>query len=904
MTNAVAAPERPWAVAAEQVTRALSVPPRAGLATGEVSARRQRYGPNSLRRGRHRSTWRIVADQFTNLIVALLAAASLAAFVFIDWIDGTAIAVVLLINAAIGFFTEWRAVRTMESLYRLGQVTARVRRDGEVQQIPASELVPGDIVLVEGGDVVTADMRLLDASRLQADESALTGESVPVAKSTDPVDPGTVLAERACMLYKGTAVTRGSAVAVVVATGLATELGRITQLVEATEAVETPLDQRLKRLAQRLIVVTLALAAAVGLAGIGAGRDPVLMLETAIALAVATVPEGLPVVATIALARGLWRMAQHNALVSRLSAVETLGATSVICTDKTGTLTENRMVVARLLLPSGQFALEIGEDSASFARGDAAIDPATEEGLREALEIGVLCNNAEAGAGADHGARHGLGDPMEVALLEAGAAAGIGRRELLDRQPEEREEAFDPEAKRMATFHRVATGLRVAVKGAPEVVIGLCAEVRSPDGASDLDDAGRRQWLDSSSAMAGEGLRVLALATREARSVDESPYDGLVLLGLAGLVDPPREEVRRPIERCRAAGVRVVMVTGDHGETARYVAKAVGLVEDESAEVLPGERLRPPEELDEDERERLREARIFARVEPAQKLNLIALHQAGGHIVAMTGDGVNDAPALKKADIGIAMGQRGTDVAREAAAMVLLDDAFQSIVLAIEQGRVIFSNIRRFVLYLLSCNVSELLVVALATVASAPLPILPLQILFLNVVTDVFPALALGVGASDGQVMEQPPRPSQEAILTRRHWLEIAVYGSLITVAVLGAFACALLWLGLDEKSCVTVSFLTLALAQLGHVFNMRDPEAGALHNDVVRNPYVWAALLLCLALLAAAAWLPPLANVLQVAPLEPSAWGVVLGFAATPLAAGQLWLALRGVKHPARRAA
>ena len=891
MTSAAKPLARPWSAEVAKVLDGLDVEPERGLDRAAAEQRRERYGSNQLRQARRRSAWRILLDQFANLIVGLLAAASIAAFLLVDWIEGTAIAAVIVINALLGFFTELKAVRSMEALYRLGQVTARVRRAGSVEEIPAAELVPGDVVLVEGGDVVSADLRLLEASKLQADEAALTGESAPVAKSVDAVPEETVLAERASMLYKGTAVTRGSGVGVVVATGLDTELGEITSLVEETEGGETPLERRLDRLARRLVLVTLGLAVVVGALGVLGGRDLVLMLETAIALAVATVPEGLPVVATIALARGMWRMARQNALINRLSAVETLGATGVICTDKTGTLTENRMTVARLRLPAGEFELRHKEGDVWFELEGERVDLDGQPQLREALETGLLCNNAEPAAGEDADGERGTGDPMEVALLVAATRAGIDRAALRKEQPEEREEAFDPETKLMATFHRRDEALRVAVKGAPEAVVAACSRVRDGEGAAELDPDGESAWLEANDAMAKDGLRVLGLATREARDPGEDPYEGLVLLGLVGLVDPPREDVRDAIAECRSAGIEVVMVTGDQAATAGYVAQAVGLAGDGESEVLAGSSIRPVDELGEEERERLLQARLFARVEPAQKLNLIALHQQAGNVVAMTGDGVNDAPALKKADIGIAMGQRGTQVAREASAMVLKDDAFGTIVVAVRQGRIIFDNIRRFVLYLLSCNVSELMVVALASVATAPLPILPLQILFLNLVTDVFPALALGVGPGDPDIMQRRPRPAGESILTRRHWLAMAAHGSVITFAVLGAFAAALLWLQLGEQAAVTVSFLTLALAQLWHVFNMRDASAGLLRNDVVRNPWVWGALLLCLALVAAASFVPPFAEVLGVVPLDRTAWALVIGCSLVPLAVGQLAL-------------
>jgi len=883
--------EHPWSQAAEDVLRALEVRQGSGLDQRTVGTRRRRYGPNSLRAAKPRSAWRILVDQLRSPMVALLAAAAVFAFLLVDWIDGTAIAAVIAINAAVGFFTEIKAARSMEALHRLGQVTARVRRDGRAREIPAAELVPGDIMLVEGGDVVTADLRIVAASKLQSNESMLTGESAPVAKTLQPVAEDTQLAERTNMLYKGTAVTRGSGEAVVVATGLATELGRITELVAETEDEATPLELRLERLGQRLIWVTAVLAAAAGTVGIAAGRDMVEMLQTAIALAVATVPEGLPVVATVALARGMWRMARHNALVNRLSAVETLGATGVICTDKTGTLTENRMAVIRVVLPTGDIRLTGEAAGAPFEAGGRPVDPRQHPGLREALEVGVLCNNAELSGADDPEGPDAVGDPMEAALLVAGERAGISRQELIDALPEEREEAFDTDTRMMATFHRHDGGLRVAVKGAPEAVIAACTRVRSGDGDVGFGDPDKQRWLDTNAAMGSEGLRVLALATRHGGSTDDAPYSDLVFLGLVGLDDPPRADVREAIARCRSARIRVVMVTGDQALTARHVALAVGLVDDGDAEVLPGDALKPIDQLSTEERERLRRARIFARVDPRQKLDLIALHQLGGEVVAMTGDGVNDAPALKKSDIGVAMGQRGTQVAREAADMVLKDDAFGTIVLAIEQGRIIFDNIRKFVLYLLSCNVSEVLVVTVAMLMNAPLPLLPLQILFLNLVTDVFPALALGVGPGDPRVMERAPRPADEPIMTHAHWVAVAAYGALITAAVLGAFAIALLHFEMPTRAATTISFLTLAFAQLWHVFNMRDAGSGFLWNDVVRNGHVWGALLLCVSVLMAAVHVPVLAQVLDLEVPGATGWGLVLAFSLLPWAVIQAYL-------------
>ena len=873
---------------AEAVLDSLEVSPGDGLTRSEAARRRARYGPNLLRRTRRRGALRILADQFRSIIVWLLAGAAVLSFLFGELNETLAIVAVIAINAAIGFTTEWRARRSMEALSRIAQVAAKVRRGGQIVEIPAQELVPGDIVLLDGGDVITADLRITEAANLQADESILTGESVPVSKTTAPVDEAALLAERRDMLFKGTALTRGTGEAVVVATGMATELGRISSLVEEAEAEISPLEKRLDRLSGQLAWATILIAALITGAGVSAGRDLVLMIEMGVALAVAAVPEGLPIVATMALARGMLRMARRNVLIERLSAVETLGSTTVIVTDKTGTLTENRMTVTSLLLPTGR--VEVGRRPGEFMVEGQRIDTGSHAALRRAIDVLVLCNNASLPADADGTDTAGaVGDPMEVALLAAAAKAGLHRSDFAGDQPELREDAFDPELKLMATWHPAAAGASdylVAVKGAPEAVLAHATSIAGPTQDAPLDESERQAWLERNDALAGGGLRVLGLAVKRSTDLDAPAYDGLTFLGLVGLIDPPRADVPAAMAACGRAGIRVVMATGDQILTARTIAQAVGW--DEHATALEGRALGPPARLAPTERARLLRTDIFARVNPEQKLDLISLYQQNGAVVAMTGDGVNDAPALKKADIGIAMGLRGSQVAREAADMVLRDDAFSSIVAAVEQGRIIFGNIRKMVLYLLSCNLSEILVVCLAAVGGLPLPLLPLQILYLNLVTDVFPAFALGAGEGEAGVMRRRPRDPGEAILTRRHWLIVVGYGALVAAATMGAFGLGLAWLGLGEAGAVTMSFLTLALAQLWHVFNMRDAGTPPLANDVVRNRYVWGALALCIVLIGVAYAVPPVAEVLRLAPLDATAWSVVIGMSLVPFLLGQ----------------
>ncbi|HSM82269.1 MAG TPA: cation-transporting P-type ATPase [Nodosilinea sp.] len=878
----------------DEILAAFGVDARQGLNHQQVQRQREKYGWNRLKEAQQRGAGAIFLDQFKSPIIALLAVAAVLAFAFQEWIEGIAVVIAIALNAVVGFTTELRAVKSMASLQRLSQTQAKVRREGQVQQMGADHLVPGDIVLLEGGDLVPADLRLIEAANLQVDESALTGESLPVTKTTQPVEPDLPLAEQTNRAFNGTAVTLGSGEAIVTATGMATELGHISALAEQASSEQTPLEQRLDQLGRRLIWVTLAIAVVVAIAGIVQGQDLMLMVETAIALSVAAVPEGVPIVATVALARGMRRMAKQHALINRLSAVETLGSTSIICTDKTGTLTENRMTVSQVVTDTGTVQV----DDKGFVQDGQSVDPHQSDALEQLLQVAVLCNNAELPPPNDPEATP-IGDPMEVALLRVGQKAELTRDQLRSRWPEEKEIAFDPDVKMMATIHQTQEqqgqgeqaegGYWVAVKGAPGAVVDCCTHHQTTAGVQSLNAQSRDRWQQRLTTTAEAGLRVLAFATKTVDSAAADPYTDLTLLGVVGLEDPPRSGVKAAIQACHQAGIRVIMVTGDQAITARNIGLAVGLVGNREAKALPGQALKPLEDLTDQDRRELQQISIFARVSPEQKLNLIALHQADGAIVAMTGDGVNDAPALQKADIGVAMGQRGTQVAQDAADMVLQDDAFSTIVAAIAQGRAIFRNIRQFTLYLLSGNTGEIIAVAITSLFGAPLPLLPLQILYINAVNDVFPALALGFSEGDPLMMQRPPHKSSEAVLTQRHWLQIALYGLLIAATTLGAFAIALRVWQLNGTEAVTVSFMTLAFARLWHIFNMRSPGSGFFHNEIVQNRYVWGALLICTGILLAAVYMPGLSGVLGTTGLTPQAWGLVFGASLIPLVVGQV---------------
>jgi Ca2+-transporting ATPase len=867
------------------IARSLGADILRGLSDDEARKRLASFGPNRLRVHRRKRWQDILGHQFRSMLVWLLAGAAGFSFMLGDLVEGGAILAVLAINAAIGFGTELRAVRSMESLRRIAQVRTLVRRDGRNRKVDAGKVVPGDLVILEAGDIVTADLRLVRASNLESNESVLTGEPVPVAKATDPVAADAPVCDRVGMVFKGTAITKGTGEGLVTATGMATEIGRISALTEAAGEAESLLERRLDLLAHRLVWLMLALAVAMVAGGVAHGHPVTDMIKTGVALAVAAVPEGLPVVATLCLARGMWRMAARNAVIRNLASVETLGATTVILTDKTGTLTENEMTVVRLLLP---------ESGVSVIPGRAP-----EEVPELAFRLGALCTTAEPGDGRSGGQS---GDPMELALLDAARQVGIDRSALADRYPEVREHAFDPVQKMMATVHRDGDGYLYAVKGAPEHVLAAADCEWDGRATRPLDKARRSDWARRQTEAAAGGLRLIGLAMKRAAMATEPPYTGLTFVGIACLRDPLRADVPGAIRASQRAGVRVVMLTGDHADTAAAIARDAGIGGDEPR-VVEGHALGALDAgtAEEPALRRIADADIFARVAPETKLSLVKLFQDAGHVVAMTGDGVNDAPALRKAHIGIAMGRRGTDVAREAADMILKDDAFATIIVAMHQGRVIFDNIRRFVIYLMSCNVSEILVVGIAVGAGLPPPLLPLQILFLNLVTDVFPAFALGLGRGDAGVMERPPRDPAEPVVGRPEWVRIALLGIIITAATLGAFWLALGRLALPGDQAITVAFLTLALAQLWNVFNVRTGRSGFLQSDVARNPFVWAAIALCTGLLAVALALPELALVLDLP--HPGKAGLILAFGMSlvPLALGQGLVALGVYDRPGR---
>lgn len=860
----------------EDVLRRLATA-REGLSEAEAARRLAEHGPNRLSPAQLVSALRILANQFASLVVLLLVAAALVSALLGDLLEAGAIGVVLAIDALMGFVLELRARRAMDALLHYEAPVSKVVRGGSAQQISSALLVPGDVIQLHEGDRVPADARLLDAAEVHANEAPLTGESLPVHKTAEPVaDADALLAERASMVYSGTTIYVGRALAVVVSTGLATEIGRIGTLVSQVETSKTPLETRLDELGARLVWLTLGVAAVVTGLGVVQGAGLGRMVQTGIALAIAAVPEGLPAVATIALAVGLRRMAHRHALVRRLSAVEALGSTTVVCTDKTGTLTAGEMTVT-VVVGSAESVQVTGTGftaAGGFVGATGPVSPADVPWLRRLLVASALTSRASLGPDGKV-----VGDPTDAALTVLARKAGIDATSLRSVLPATRDIPFTSARRSSASVHLDGDHPVIFAKGAPATVLEWCTRRAVGDTEHDLDDQARRELLEANERLAARGLRVIALATGPGEELR-----GLTFLGLVGIMDPPAEGVRETIALLRGAGIRTVVITGDQRATAEAVARDLGAF-DEGYLAADGRELRSM--TDQQIAAADRPVGVFSRVSTEDKLRIVSALQAQGEVVAMLGDGVNDAAALKKADIGVAMGGRGTDVAMETADIVLRDDRFQTVGAAVEEGRVIFENIRKFVFYLFSCNLAEVLVLLVAGVAGLPLPLLPLQILWLNLVTDTFPALALALEPAEPGVMRRPPRDPDAALLSGRFLRAMLFYAGLITLSTLAAYV----W-GLESGStarAVTLAFMTLALAQLFHLGNARARGPVLSFARATANPWALAALPIVVALQVLAVYWGPLAVVLRTEPLSLVDWAVVFGLSGVPAVIGQL---------------
>jgi Ca2+-transporting ATPase len=861
-----------------------------GLSEEDAVDRLQKFGPNRLEEIGRVSPWRQFASQFTEFIILVLIGAAFVSGILQEWTDAIAILVIVLLNGILGFVQQYRAERALEALKKLAAPLARVIRQGEVRSIPAEELVPGDIIALEMGDLVPADARVLSDHLLQVDEASLTGESVPVKKDADVVLPDDApLGDRSNMVYSSTVVTYGKGTAVVTNTGMDTELGKIAHLVQTMGREQTPLQEQLEGVGRLLVYGCLLIVAVVFALGLWRGVPPVEMFLTAVSLAVAAIPEGLPAVVTIALALGVRRMVQRNALIRKLPSVETLGSATVICTDKTGTLTQSKMNVRKIgLLDSIIDVTGDGyEPEGEFRIGDQSVERANQD-LQLALRIGVLCNNASLRQEVGDGSRWDIiGDPTEGALLAVAGKAGLWRSELETGHTMLYELPFDSDRKRMTTIRRGPDGGTTAyVKGAPDVVVRLCTHVQDNGRVRTATSEDRERLLAVNDGFANEAMRVLAVAYRDLEEEVVDPTiaeveSELVFSALMAMKDPPRPEAREAIATARRAGLEVVMITGDHKSTAVAIAKELDLYRD-------GDLAFTGPELDGIDDGRLREVveqvRVYARVSPEHKLRIVGAWKSRGHIVAMTGDGVNDAPALKEADIGIAMGITGTDVSKEASDMILTDDNFASIVAAVEEGRAIFDNIRRFIHFLLSCNIGELLTMFLASLLGLPLPLLPIQILWVNLATDSLPALALGVEPAEPRGMERPPRPPTEGVLTKRIASIMLMQGTIIGLLTLGAFLFEYLVMGGGVDRARVIAFSTTIFAQNVHAFNVRSDRYSVFQLGFLSNPWLLVSFVVVIVSELAVIYVPFLQPIFKTMPLGAQDWAVVIGLGVMPL--------------------
>jgi len=875
----------------QEVVSTLKSDKNRGLSKSEANRRLAEYGLNELEAAHRISPWIMLGEQFKNILIIILIIAIFLSVFLGHTVEAIAISVIMLFAVLLGFIQEYRAERALEALKIMAAPTATVIRDGEEEDIPARDLVPGDILLFRAGDRISADSRLIEAVNLQVEEAPLTGESVPVEKQAAALEGAELaIGDRKNMAYSGTVVTYGRGRSVVVATGMQTEFGKIAKLLQGVETGKTPLQQNLDRvghlLARAAIVVVLLIVAL----GFFRGQPLLEMLIFGIALAVAVVPEALPAVVTISLAIGVQRMVKRNALIRRLPAVETLGCTSVICSDKTGTLTKDEMTIRKIFV-AGKM-LEVSgsgyEPHGQFLNNGSAIQPFSQ--LNSLLRAGVLASDAHLTREGESGHWHVKGDPTEGALVVVAAKASLHRNELEGQFPRVNEIPFTSETKRMTTLNESPEGLVAYSKGAPEVILNSCTGQLTEKGEVSLSTSEKETILLSARQMAGEALRVLAVAQKPNANL-ESAEKEMIFLGLVGMIDPPRSEAKGAVQVCKEAGIKPVMITGDHPLTAQAIARELGILN--NGPVVTGVKL---EEMGEDDLEnKVESIDVYARVSPAHKLRVVTALQKKGHFVAMTGDGVNDAPALKKADIGIAMGITGTDVTKEAAAMTLTDDNFASIVAAVEEGRGVFDNIKKYLMFLLSSNIGEICLMAAATLFGLPLPLSAVQILYVNLATDGLPALALAVDPSEADLMRRKPRNPRTGIFTRPV-ITLIVVGGLWSAAInIGLFAWAL-HSGRGLEKAMTMTFVSLVLIQFFKAYNFRSDRNSVL-NRTFSNKWLNLAILWELGLLALVVYLPWLQVPFGTFSLSVIDWvvAVSLAFTVSPVLEVTKWMERRG---------
>ena len=884
-----------WAISSmEEVIRHFQVQPDQGLSEHEARRRLAQWGANSIREKKQKGLPEIFLDQFRDFMVLVLLGATLISGLLREYNDALTIIVIVILNAVLGFIQEYKAERSFAALKRISAPRGRVIREGGLKDVPAEEVVPGDIVSLEGGDRVCADLRLISADSLMIDESPLTGESIAVEKETAilefvPSSPG----DARNMVFSGTLVLNGTGRGVVVATGMDTEIGRIASLIQEVDINKTPLQMRLARLGKFLVLACLLLCLFVVALGLWRGEEVYRMFMAGISLAVAAIPEGLPAIVTISLALGVQRMVRRRAIVRRLPAVETLGCATVICSDKTGTITQNKMTV-KSIYTNGRFFDVEGEGRSiegGLYLGRKRVNARGEPHLYKMLVIASLCNNAQLRQEVKRNFSRSSyakiqGNSTESALLICAAKAGLWKEKLEQSYTKLKEYPFSSARKRMSVIFRQDGELSLFVKGAPERLLELSSFILENGAVKPLSESHRRKILAQVGVMASGALRTLAVAYRFLPEYDTSwePKDvekELIFVGFFGMLDPPRPAALKAIQKCKEAGIRTVMITGDHRNTAVAIARQTGILKP-GGEVVTGEEL---DKMDDGALyRRIENIYVFARVSPEHKLRIVRCLKARGHIVAMTGDGVNDAPAVKEADIGIAMGLTGTEVTREAASLVLADDNFGTIVAAVEEGRNIYDNIRKFIRFLLGCNLGEILTMLLAMLCGLPLPLRPIQILWVNLVTDGLPAMALGVDSPEKDVMSRPPRSPQEGVFSRGLWIRIMMRGAVIGVTSLVIFALAYHGSGLLVYA-QTMALSTLVVTQLFHVFECRSEYLPAFDAGRESNMMLVISVAVSFLLLLAIVYQPFLQGVFQTYPLRAEDWFIIFASSLLPYA-------------------
>ncbi|WP_282138017.1 cation-translocating P-type ATPase [Rossellomorea aquimaris] len=871
----------------EDIEQSLNTNYQEGLSTDDVAKRRKQFGYNQLEEAEKQSALLLFFSQFKDFMVLVLLAATLISGLLGEYIDAIAIIAIVLINGFLGFFQERKAERSLQALKELSAPQVSVLRDGKWVKVVSKEVIIGDIIRFGSGDRIGADVRLIETNNLEIEESALTGESLPVTKSTNPVNGENMsLGDLENMAFMGTMVTRGNGIGVVTSIGMKTAMGQIADMIQKAETMITPLQRKLEELGKILISVALVLTALVVGIGVIQGHDMYTMFLAGVSLAVAAIPEGLPAIVTVALSLGVQRMIKKKAIVRKLPAVETLGCASVICSDKTGTLTQNKMTVTHLW-SGGRTWTVTGtgyEPDGQFYSGDQRVTPHSENALQQLLTFGMLCNHAELVTREENFVVDG--DPTEGALLVAGLKAGLSRESLQKKFTIVKEFPFDSTRKMMSIIVVDQNGKHFSVtKGAPDVLVGksetILWEGRLQNKSADIF----QKVEEAISEMSSNALRNIAIAykplnERSIEGIKESDIEeGVTFIGLQGMIDPPRPEVKQAVKECRAAGIKTVMITGDHILTAKAIARQLGILKNKDR-VLDGKALNQMEvhELE----EIVEEVSVFARVSPEHKLKIVKALQNRGHVVAMTGDGVNDAPAIKSSDIGVAMGITGTDVSKESSSLVLLDDNFATIKSAIQEGRNIYENIRKFIRYLLASNVGEILVMLFAMILALPLPLVPIQILWVNLVTDGLPAMALGLDKPEDDVMKRKPRHPKEGVFARGLGWKVVSRGFLIGGVTLLAFMLSYKTHPDHLAYAQTVAFATLVMAQLIHVFDCRS-EVSVFSRNPFGNMYLVWAVLSSLVLMLLVIYIPSLQPIFHTVPIVLKDWFLIIGLSSVP---------------------